>query len=243
MCRMIAFAASGPVDTAPYLAQLARFSRSGNLVARWEERPAGRHPDGWGAASRGGKEMAVVRSGMPAHADPSLRSAATRTDRFIGHVRYASNAATVNAGNAHPFLVGGVAVAHNGTFKGRIGKSAEERKVSDTLVFAEILASAWEERSHPGLADVLSRLLADRELVGEYSAANLLVGCPKCLYALRRFRKDEEYYTLYLRASGDLAVVASEPLDDGPGWRLLENGELVDLTVPGTRSLVLMAPA
>ena len=36
------------------------------------------------------------------------------------------------------------------------------------------------------------------------------------LFALRRFRKNPDYYTLHLRSGEGLAVVASEPLDDIP---------------------------
>ena len=100
MCRMIGFAAFEPVDAAPFLAALSTFSRSGNLVEGWERRPGGNHPDGWGIAYREAGEMKLLRGGMPANADPMFSEVRVATDRFIGHVRYASNTATVNAGNA-----------------------------------------------------------------------------------------------------------------------------------------------
>ena len=137
---MIAFAAAAPRDVAPYLSHLARFCRCGNLVAGWPRRPEGNHPDGWGVAYRCGGAMSVVRSGKPAATDPRIGEIAAKTTRFIGHVRYASNPETVNAGNSHPFISGGLALAHNGTFQGRIGREADARKASDTLVFAEVLA-------------------------------------------------------------------------------------------------------
>ena len=61
----------------------------------------------------------------------------------------------------------------------------------------------------------------------------------EAVFALRNYRKDEGYYTLFLRAEPGLAVVASEPLDDSPGWRPLGNGELVDLRLPSPASLFL----
>ncbi len=239
MCRMIAFASAVPCDIGPFLSHLARFCRSGNLVAGWPRRPEGNHPDGWGVAWRRASAMSVVRSGKPAVADPALGEVAAKTTRFIGHVRYASNPATVNAGNAHPFLSGGVTLAHNGTFQGRIGLEAEARKVSDTLVFTELLAAEWRERTHEGLRETLSRLLGDTALVGDYSAANMLIAGGESLFALRRYRKNPDYYTLYLRAVEGLAVVASEPLDDRPGWRLLSDRELVAISGPAPRSLFL----
>jgi predicted glutamine amidotransferase len=239
MCRMLAFASLEPREIAPFLSHLARLSAHGNLVDRWERRPGGNHPDGWGIAFRRMGETRLFRSGEPASADPALGTTRGITDRFLGHVRYASDTSTVNAANAHPFLVRGIALAHNGTFKGRIGEEAERRNVSDTLVFLESLADRWKERTHAGLCEALSSLLGDAELVGEYSAANLLIEHGEAVFALRNYRKDEDYYTLFLRAEPGLVVLASEPLDASPRWRALKNGELVELCLPSPRSLFL----
>lgn len=241
MCRMIAFASAEPLEIAPFLSHLARFSRCGNLVARWAKRPEGNHPDGWGIAYRKGGSMSVVRSGKPAAADPVLGEIAATTTRFIGHVRYASNPETVNPGSSHPFLSGGIALAHNGTFKGRIGREADARKASDTLVFTEVMAGSWRNRTLAGLRETLSFLLGTEDLVGDYSAANLLIAAGESLFALRRFRKDPDYYTLYLHSGEGLTVAASEPLDSLSGWRLLDDGELVELSGPAPRSLKLAA--
>ncbi len=70
MCRMIAFSSNEPLDVAPYLASLARFCESGNLVEGWERRPGGNHPDGWGVAWRAGDEIRMVKRGNPAVSDP-----------------------------------------------------------------------------------------------------------------------------------------------------------------------------
>lgn len=241
MCRMLAFSSDSPLDLAPYLAQLARLSVHGKLVDRWEKRPGGNHPDGWGIAYRRGGETSLFRGGLPASTDPSLAGCQGVTDCFLGHARYADNTATVDAGNAHPFLLQGIALAHNGTFRGRVGEEADRRLVSDTLVFLEVLAKRWKERTHTGLCEALSRLLGDAELVGAYSAATMLIASEKTIFALRNYRKDEDYYTLFVRVQPDLVVVASEPLDDSPGWRLLANGELLELRLPAPESLFLTA--
>jgi len=243
MCRMLAFASDEPLDVAPYLAHLARLSAHGNLVDRWERRPGGNHPDGWGITFRRKGETRMLLSGEPASTDPSLAGIRGSADRFLGHVRYASNTETVNASNAHPFLAHGIALAHNGTFRGRIGKEAEGRKVSDTLVFLESLADRWRESTLSGLGEALSRLLGDAELVGAYSAANMLIANGELLFSLRKFRRDADYYTLFLRTEPGLVTVASEPLDASPGWRPLGNGELVELCLPSPRSLFLACAA
>src|SRR3972149_10711527 len=161
MCRMLAFACREPREIAPFLSHLARLSAQGKLVDRWERRPGGNHPDGWGIAFRRKGETRLIRSGEPASTDPALGKIRGSTDRFLGHVRYASDASTVNTANAHPFLVRGIALAHNGTFEGRIGEEAERRKVSDTLVFLETLADRWKGRTRLGLREALSGLLGD----------------------------------------------------------------------------------
>jgi glutamine amidotransferase len=240
---MIALASDEPRDVAPYLVHLARLSAHGNLVDRWEKHPGGNHPDGWGIAYRQKGKTRLVRSGEPAASDPSLSGIRGSTDRFLGHARHADDTDTINKENAHPFLVRGIALAHNGTFRGRIGEEAERRKVSDSLVFLEYFADCWKDRTHAGLCEALSTMLGDTELVGAYSAATILIASGKTIFALRDYRKDEDYYTLFLRAEPGLVIVASEPLDDSPGWRLLANGELLELLLPAPKSLFLTAPS
>lgn len=241
MCRMLAFASDRPVDLAPFLAHLERFCLHGNLVDRWERRPGGNHPDGWGIVYRRNGETVRIRGGLPAAGDPRFRELSGSSDRFLGHVRYASETGPVEERNSHPFLVEGVALGHNGTFRGRIGMESGARKVSDTLVFLEQLTAVWEDRTLPGLRRALSRLLSDTGLVGNYSAANLLILSGESIFALRKFRKDADYYTLSLRTGDGAATVASEPLPGTSGWRPLDDGELVELSLPEPRSVRLSA--
>jgi len=240
---MIAFASREPRDVVPYLASLARLSESGDLVASFEKRPGGNHPDGWGVAWRAGDEVRMVKGGNPAASDPLLFSMRAATDRFIGHVRYASNPETICAANSHPFQTLGVTLAHNGTFYGKIGAEGDARKVSDTIVFLELLENRWTERTLEGLSDTLRRILSEPDLVGEYSAANLLIAAGDALFAFRRYRRNGGYYTLYLNSGDGTTVVASEPLDADPGWRLLADGELVELSQGAPRSVLLTLPA
>jgi len=239
---MVAFASAEPRDVVPYLASLARFCESGNLVAGWERRPGGNHPDGWGVAWRAGDEIRMVKSGNPAASDPLLFGMHAETDRFIGHVRYASNPETVCAANSHPFQALGVTIAHSGTFYGKIGAEGDARKVSDTVVFLERLEDRWMERTLAGLSEALRGILTDRELVGDYSAANLLIATGNELFAFRRFRRNGEYYTMYLNSGEGITVVASEPLDADPVWRLLADGELVEFSRSAPRSVLLTLP-
>ena len=99
------------------------------------------------------------------------------------------------------------------------------------------------ERTLAGLSETLRGILSDRELVGDYSAANLLIATDIELFAFRRFRRNGDYYTLYLNSGNGLAVAASEPLDADAGWRLLADGELVELSRGAPRSVRLALPA
>src|SRR4030067_3084479 len=153
MCGMLAFACREPREIAPFLSHLARLSAQGKLVDGWGRRPGGNHPDGWGIAYQRKGETRRLRSGEPASTDPSLAGIRGSADRFLGHVRYASDTETVNAANAHPFRAHGIALPHHGTFRGRIGKEAEGRKVSDTLLFLEFLAGFWGGVTLSGLGE------------------------------------------------------------------------------------------
>ncbi|GAB4373112.1 MAG: hypothetical protein Kow00128_22430 [Deltaproteobacteria bacterium] len=239
MCRMLAVAAARPVLLSPFLEHLRRFCLHGHLVERWERRPGGNHPDGWGVAYRQENKTVRIRGGLPAAKDPRLRRITASSDRFLGHVRYASETGPVSEENAHPFFVEGVALAHNGTIRGTIGEESARRKVSDTLVFLERLTAIWRDRTLPALAEALSRLLSDRALVGNWSAANLVILAGESIFALRCFRRDPDYYTLFLRTEPEAVTVSSEPLDDAAGWLPLGDRELVELSLPLPRRLFL----
>jgi predicted glutamine amidotransferase len=109
------------------------------------------------------------------------------------------------------------------------------------VVFLELLEDRWAERTLAGLSETLRGMLSDRDLVGDYSAANLLIATGNELFAFRRFQRNGEYYTLYLKSEVGLTVVASQPLDANPGWRLLADGELVELSQGAPRSILLTA--
>jgi hypothetical protein len=237
MCRMIAFASSSPENASPYLAHLARLCERGNLVAGWEKHSGGTTRTAGGSPGARGRDP--LRPQREAGLGRPAPFGASRADRPVHRARPVRlGPATVHAGNSHPFLAAGIALAHNGTFRGRIGEEADARRVSDSLVFLERLAERWKERTPGGLAEVLREMLSDGPLVGKYSAANLLIAAGDRLFALRRFRRHPEYYTLYAAERNGARIVSSQPLDEGKGWRLLEDGELLDLVSGESISVV-----
>lgn len=182
---------------------------------------------------------------------------------FIAHIRYASTGRVALA-NTHPFCQRGRLFAHNGFVGGlrlleaELGE-ARELVAGDTdseRLFALISRNA----DHTGeVGDAIAtavRWIAERLPV---FAINLVLTTATDLWALR-YPATHPLYVLRRTAggqhgdrhldhasapgtlrvrSGDLAaspavIVASERMDEDPGWRLLAPGELIHVA-PGPR--------
>ncbi|MFZ5469395.1 MAG: class II glutamine amidotransferase [Myxococcota bacterium] len=76
------------------------------------------HQDGWGIAYWANERACVAKGLSPAHSDPEFErvSGQFQSPTVLAHVRRASVGA-VHLRNAHPFLHGGYAFAHNGTLR------------------------------------------------------------------------------------------------------------------------------
>jgi predicted glutamine amidotransferase len=191
---------------------------------------------------------------------------------FIAHVRHASTG-TLDVRNTHPFLQDVRIFAHNGVVEGLdvLDARLAQLGVADLVlgqtdserVFALITASTRQTGGDvaAGLLDAMNWLCANVPIY----AANLLLSTATDLWALR-YPEPNQLYMLDRRKpeasagfdletsriharSGDLdtqpsIVFASEPMDDDPGWRLLDPGALVhvgaDLSV--TERVVLPEP-
>jgi predicted glutamine amidotransferase len=192
---------------------------------------------------------------LAAWQDPEFARAARtlKGTTFLAHVRYASTGLrTVD--NTHPFLQDGRLFAHNGVIEGlpELDQRLTELAASDLVrgdtdserVFALITA---ETRRHNG--DILQGITAALTWIAEHLpvySLNFVLTTGTELYALR-YPDTNELYVLERDAAGrhldakstrirahstDLAeaasvLIASEPMDDHPGWRLLAPGELI----------------
>ena len=192
---------------------------------------------------------------------------------FLAHIRYASTGGLA-VQNTHPFEQDGRVFAHNGYVGGldalesRLGDAYRELVGGDTdserffaLITSEIRARGTEE----GIVAAVRWVARELPL---YSI-NLIFATPRDLWALRYpetnpLRMMERAIggptgsrhldaassagTVRVRSRGlaeQAAVIfASEPMDEDPGWRSLESGELVhvddDLRV--TSRMVLDEP-
>lgn len=237
MCRLVGFSSHIPVMIENYIFQMRRFSQAGNAVGQpkvniaYSQDGPGSHPDGWGIVclDRRGQLLSPVKSDRPAYADPELSEfASVASSLWIGHVRRASPGILITPAHAHPFEHEGVVLAHNGSFYGVIYEQAKENESSDTELFLHELVQYWKPRTLSSLADALPAILEDKDLVGTFDAANLLIAEGKTFYGLRWFNAKGDYYTLYVRQKPDRVELSSQPFfHDDQGWRLLENRELI----------------
>lgn len=190
---------------------------------------------------------------------------------FVAHVRVATTG-VLDATNTHPFSMDGRIMAHNGGFEDLASLEAElgdwarlvqgdtdsERYMA--LVTKRIVDCDGDVGA--GITDAATWIAEHLPLF----SLNMVLVTPTDLWALRY----PEHHRLYalrrsggghthegLDASSELmrvgserlaehpsVVVASEPMDDHPDWRLMESGELLhvgpDLAV--TSSLILPEP-
>jgi predicted glutamine amidotransferase len=175
---------------------------------------------------------------------------------FLAHIRYASTGG-LTVQNTHPFEQDGRVFAHNGYVGGldalesRLGDTYRELVHGDTdsercfaLITSEIRARGTEE----GVAAAVHWMARELPL---YSI-NFVLATPTDLWALRypetnsllmmeraiggptgsrHFDAASSAGTVRVRSGGlaeQAAVIfASEPMDEDPGWRSLEPGELV----------------
>ena len=237
MCRLLGFSSRIPVLIENYILQMRHCSQAGNVLGQpkvnivYSEDGPGPHPDGWGlvCVDRQGQLLSPVKNDRPAFADPELSEfAGVASSLWVGHVRRASPGIPISPAHAHPFEREGIVLVQNGSFYGVIYEQAKESEGSDTEFFLHELVQYWKPRTLSSLADALSAMLEDKDLVGTFDAANLLIAEGKMLYGLRWFNAKGDYYTLYARQKPDRVELSSQPFfGDDRGWRLLENRELI----------------
>jgi predicted glutamine amidotransferase len=215
-----------------------------------------RNPDGAGIGVFNPPDgPRVDKQPLAAWQDPEFARAARTLEgtTFVAHVRYASTGARTVA-NTHPFTQDGRLFAHNGVVEGlaeleqRLRElGARDLVVGDTdseRVFALITAEIRR-----GGADVQQGIISALAWIADrlpVFSLNFLLATGTDLYALR-YPATNELYVLAREPDGerldarstrisahssDLAdtasvLIASEPMDADPAWRLLASGELV----------------
>ena len=232
-----------------------------------------RNPDGAGVGTFGpGGRPEVSKQPIAAWEDAQFATAAQdlRGTTFVAHVRYASTGAHTMA-NTHPFLLEGRLFAHNGVVQGlgdldqRLADLGTAGLVAGETDSERVFALITAETRRRG-GDVAAGLTAAIGWISAHLpvyALNLVLITATDLWALR-YPATHELYVLDRPAgrgealdvasprihaqSPNLAdqpsvIIASERMDDDPGWRLLGPGELLHVSSTlGISSSVPFAP-
>jgi predicted glutamine amidotransferase len=222
-----------------------------------------RNPDGTGLGTYDEVGRPVIeKQPMAAYDDRAFaqEARARHSSTFVAHVRFATGTPHTPA-NTHPFEMDGRILAHNGVVG---GLDRLEEHLGDDLARVQgdtdserIFALVTRETARAG-GDVSAGIAAALQWLAEnvpVFAVNLVLSTPRELWAVRW---PETHRLLVLDRRGEQAsldhrsshgtrvhspelagapsvVVASEHLDDSPGWRMIEPGQLLhvgpDLTI------------
>ena len=266
MCRLFGLHAGRAVVTATFWL----LDAPDDLMVQSKRNPDG---TGVGVFDRDGKPV-LKKQPIAAWEDPKFAREAHDMvgTTFIAHVRHASTGA-LDVLNTHPFLQDDRMLAHNGVVGGLdvLDARLAQLGVADLVlgdtdserVFALITASvqAGGGNVEAGLLNAMNWLVANVPIY----AVNVLLSTatdmwalrypePNKLYLLDR-RKPERSPHFDLRTARIHArsqhldtkpsvVFASEPMDQDPGWRLLDPGTLVhvDADLAITERIALPEP-
>lgn len=244
MCRLFGLSAGRQRVTATFWLLDAPDNLRGQSVG---------NPDGTGLGTYDASGRPIVeKQPLPAYADPAFAAEARERESttFVAHVRRSSGT-PVSVANTHPFERDGRLFAHNGAIgdldrlESRLGhdvatlagQTDSERLFA--LITAEIRATGdvaagihravgWVVRELP-VQSLNFVLIAERDLWAlrypEHHELWLLERAPGAPLA-QRTSTGARIASGHLRTIPSV-VVASERLDDDPGWRLLGSGVLV----------------
>jgi predicted glutamine amidotransferase len=216
-----------------------------------------REPDGTGVGwFDGDGRPHVAKQPLPAYEDAAFarEAKALESTTFVAHIRYATTGA-VDPRNTHPFEQRGRLFAHNGVVHDleRLEQQlCDDRALvqgdTDSERLFALITRETERRGGDVSAAAAGWVAANLPLY----AINLVLATADGLWALR-YPEVHELWILERAAGGPRGVrhldaasaagtvrvrsaqlalrpsviVATEPMDEDPGWRLLEPGELV----------------
>jgi predicted glutamine amidotransferase len=250
MCRL--FAMSGGVE--PVSAKLWLLEAPDSLTKQSHRNPDGTGLGIFDAEGRPVVHKAPISAFTDTAFASEARSECSRT--FLAHVRFASTGAKTLA-NTHPFEQDGRLFAHNGVLTGlprleeELGddRALVHGETDSERLFAMITR---EIRRHDG--NIHAGIIAGVSWIAEHLpiySLNLIITTAAEVFALR-YPDTNTLYVLERPAGGDdggqalrhhsslgtrvraeeaaqrpVVVLASEPMDEDPGWRALESGELL----------------
>jgi len=244
MCRLLGLVSAEPEPLPAQLgSDLSEFTKLSD-----------HHCDGWGIAYwDGADDLVCHKAPEPARrsADFEARTAAATSDAALLHLRKASANMANNLDNTHPFVAGSVAFAHNGYLNpvseldrlvtevgGRDSTGDTDSERYFNLVLAQLRRHGPAEALH-----IAAELIADRT---EAMSLNCLLLTHDALFAscrydekvVRAMGSDPRTFELRYRADADRVVVASEGWAQPEPWRMLHNGQILQVDRSDLRATV-----
>lgn len=192
--------------------------------------------DGFGAAWWTGDLASSYRNAMPAWTDPAVTEVLgeVRSTAVVAAVRSATVGMPVVRTACAPFVDGRWAFSHNGVVTGWPNSVAPLAESVPTAALLRLeaptdSATLWAMLKHRldtrDPATALADLVRETDAAAPASRLNLLLGDGRSIWATSL------YHSLSVYADDTTVLVASEPLDDRPGWRPVPDRSLVHATV------------
>mgnify|MGYP001770650679 CR=1 FL=1 len=188
------------------------------------------HGSGWGMLYARKGEYGLYKSTKPiweSYIDPP-----TGYKLYLLHSRLAS-VGGVSPANTHPIVYGDFAIAHNGTFrKEEMAEDLKKRGIDITTGGAtdtELFLKAFVDSGGDVKALVELSKWAIRYLDKEEPMMNIaIVDLRNAEAYFVTYRVSEEPHYVPVYRIGEIAVIASEPLDEEP-WSPLPNGSIAKI--------------
>lgn len=235
MCELFGLSSNQPVSPGELL---CRFGGRGGDTAD--------NPDGWGLATLEDGAFRLAKEPVAAAHSARFRQLCrqTRSSLILGHVRKANPPTARVLANTHPFrrvCCGREWVfAHNGIIPdtaafddartvplcGSTGDTDSEHAFCVVLDRIAAAFSASDAAQDRGWLDVLAHAA---ETLASHGRFNFLMSDGVHLIAYGHDRLHglaDARAAFQLDAAVETAVIATEPLTEGPGWRAFEPGEL-----------------
>lgn len=248
MCRHLAWL--GAPRTLASLVLDAPYSLLRQSYAPREQRHGTINADGYGVgwyAPDVRPEPARVRRGQPIWTDQSFASLAPLVSSgcVLAAVRSATAPFPVDEAGAAPFTAGPWLFSHNGALDDFAAHTVVLRELLPAAAAATVetpsdAALLWALTRHrleqgASLGDALASVVTDVTAVTT-GRLNLLLTDGRSVAATTYGD------TLVTRREADGVLVASEPVDDGPGWERVPEASLVVVTADAHTVTALPAP-
>ncbi len=188
---------------------------------------------------------------QPPWSDPNLAELASvlRSETILAAVRSATPGLPYGTDNVAPFTAEGVAGAHNGWvggFRHGVGRGLLARlddhrfgqlaAMNDSLALFLLALQFLADEPGASLGAAVAAVVADTAKIvvgaGEQATLNLVLA-RRGEVAAARTSVGHGVNSLYVRSSSKGCWLASEPLDDDPGWSAVPEHSLVLLSPQG----------